>query len=77
MLKDLITEDRTERCLVAYFITVLSHKSEDIKTIAAKWDIKGSWANTAFEIGKKLWFKDARRVKYMKRDTPVRLEGTA
>ncbi len=77
MLKRLIEDDHTEKCIIAYFITALAHKSEPIRTIANKFSIKANWANTAYEIGKKLWFKDINRVKRMKRDTPMRLEGAA
>lgn len=74
MLKRLMEDDHTEQCIIAYFLTVLSHKSENIRIIASQWDIKSSWANSVYEIGKKLWFRDIRKVRYMKRDRPVRLD---
>jgi hypothetical protein len=77
ILKQLLADDHTEQCIVAFYITRQAHKSENIRTLAAQFGIKSNWANTVYEIGKKLMFKQINKIKHMKRDTPVRLEGVA
>lgn len=66
MLKILTEEDDyTEKCIVAYYLTALANKSK-LREIASEWGIKSSWANTVFDIGKKLWFMEIKKVKLIK-----------
>jgi hypothetical protein len=76
MLKDL-NENLTKHDLIDFYIDGMANGKDKLKCLASDYGIKSSWANTAYEIGKKLMFKEINRVKRMRRDTPVRLEGAA
>jgi len=74
MLKDLYQEF-TDRNLIDFYIDGMANGRDKLKSLASNYGIKANWANTTYEIGKKLMFKEINKIKRMKRDIPRKLEG--
>jgi hypothetical protein len=76
MLKEL-NQNLTNHDLIDFYIDGMANGLDKLKSLASDYGIKTSWANTVYGIGKKLMFKELNKIKRMKRDTPIRLEGAA
>ncbi len=68
----------TKQDLIDFHLDHLAtQKSCKLKYLADDYKIKYNRAEIALTIGKKLHWAKIKRVQFMKRDTPIRLEGAA
>ncbi|HEX2549279.1 MAG TPA: hypothetical protein VHM20_05580 [Gammaproteobacteria bacterium] len=54
VLKELAKKDVTQRQLIGFYRKKLHNPDCNLKSLATEFNIKTSWANTVYEIGRKL-----------------------